>query len=95
MHACVYCTVWPSTLLLYCCCITAVPQVRIEDMRRSLMLGGTLASGASSSQQRSDQIQLAELLGEGTFGKVFKGGRGCGRVCVCAVRLDVCVCVSV
>jgi hypothetical protein len=37
-------------------------------MRRSM--------GAASFSAGSDQLQLLELLGEGTFGKVYKGERG-------------------
>ncbi|KIZ04181.1 hypothetical protein MNEG_3785, partial [Monoraphidium neglectum] len=38
---------------------------RIEDMRRSI--------GVATSTSGADELQLAELVGEGTFGKVYKG----------------------
>jgi hypothetical protein len=39
---------------------------RIEDMRRAI--------GVSSSAGSPDELRLEELLGEGSFGKVYKGG---------------------
>lgn len=40
---------------------------RIEDMRRAI-------SGARPSAG-ADDVELTELVGEGTFGKVYKGER--------------------
>ncbi|KAI8463338.1 MAG: hypothetical protein J3K34DRAFT_149057 [Monoraphidium minutum] len=38
---------------------------RIEDMRRAI--------GVATTTTGSDELQLSELVGEGTFGKVYKG----------------------
>jgi predicted Ser/Thr protein kinase len=38
---------------------------RIETMRRQI--------GVASVAAGADQVQLLELLGEGTYGKVYKG----------------------
>lgn len=38
---------------------------RIEDMRREI--------GASNGASGVDELQLLELMDEGTYGKVFKG----------------------
>lgn len=43
------------------------PADRVEHMRRQL------AVNSNSSAQDMDSIQTVELLGEGTFGKVYKG----------------------
>jgi hypothetical protein len=51
------CWVW---LCSHCCCAD-----RIEAMRREI--GVTSVSGGV------DQVQLEELLGEGSYGKVYKG----------------------
>ena len=40
---------------------------RIEDMRRSI--------GVADPNSGADELQLVELVGEGTFGKVYKGER--------------------
>lgn len=45
-----------------CCCAD-----RVEQMRR------TLAVNSNTSAQDMESIQTVELLGEGTFGKVYKG----------------------
>lgn len=42
-------------------------EVQIEAIRRNL------ASAVPGAATRSDQIELVELLGEGTFGRVYKG----------------------
>lgn len=42
-----------------------LPPARIEEMRRSI--------GATPSASSPDDLQLTEVLGEGTFGKVYKG----------------------
>lgn len=45
----------------------SVPAERIESMRRQL------AVNTNTSAQELDSIQCLELLGEGTFGKVYRG----------------------
>ncbi|KAG2500502.1 hypothetical protein HYH03_001280 [Edaphochlamys debaryana] len=47
---------------------SAPTEARIEDMKRALN-----AQGATGGMRSNEQISLTELLGEGTFGKVFKG----------------------
>lgn len=42
--------------------------MRIEDMKRVLTSQSALAATT-----RMDQIMLMDLLGEGTFGKVYRG----------------------
>lgn len=42
---------------------------RIEAMRREI--------GVASVSGGVDQVQLLELLGEGTYGKVYKGENKC------------------
>ena len=63
------------------CCLVVVPgangqppppplgpcPARIEDMRRSI--------GVADPNSGADELQLVELVGEGTFGKVYKGER--------------------
>lgn len=41
------------------------PPARIEDMRRDI--------GVTSGSSGVDELQLIELMDEGTYGKVFKG----------------------
>jgi hypothetical protein len=46
-------------------CCPAAAADRIETMRRQI--------GVASVAAGADQVQLLELLGEGTYGKVYKG----------------------
>jgi hypothetical protein len=41
------------------------PAAKIEDMRREI--------GVSSGSAGVDELQLIELIDEGTYGKVFRG----------------------
>lgn len=69
-------------LCVACCCAD-----RVEQMRR------TLAVNSNTSAQDMESIQTVELLGEGTFGKVYKG---LWRGSVVAVSPELCrrrVCV--
>jgi hypothetical protein len=61
---------------LHCCC----PD-RIEAMRREI--------GVASVSSGVDQVQLEELLGEGTYGKVYKGKRTCAAV----LQLQALICL--
>ncbi|KAG2431643.1 hypothetical protein HYH02_013220 [Chlamydomonas schloesseri] len=44
-------------------------EARIEELKRAMMGAGAGVGG----MHRNEQITLTELLGEGTFGKVYKG----------------------
>lgn len=55
------------------CVVCTCVADRIENMRREI--------GVASFTSGVDQVQLHDLLGEGTYGKVFKGE--CVCVCVC------------
>jgi hypothetical protein len=58
-------------LLLLCAMPPAAPSDRIEAARREMH--------QRTAGGRLEDISLEELLGEGTFGKVYKGGCECCR----------------
>lgn len=60
----------PALLFLAAAAVHMHPQTaRIEDMRREIGMGHNL-SGV-------DELQLLELLDEGSYGKVFRGELSC------------------
>lgn len=75
-------------------CVVRCFADRVEQMRRQL------AVNSNTSAQDMESIQTVELLGEGTFGKVYKGlwrgsvvavslsGSTAGT-CVCAGRVGL------
>lgn len=69
------------------CCL---PADRVEQMRRQL------AVNSNTSAQDMESIQTVELLGEGTFGKVYKGlWRGSVVAVSCDLPRNPAVCLAV